>query len=125
MTHGKIVTRGSLEFEQAIQGARDALEKAVYQTAKKELSEALVDLSRRPEPDVTGTIQHCMAALEATAKTLSNDPKATLGEIINREAAKLSIPPPLDTAIQKIWGYASEMGRHLREGRTPTEYRII
>ena len=68
---------------------------------------------------MTGKIQHCMAALEATARTLSNEPKATLGEIISRYATDLAIPPPLDDAVQKIWGYASEKGRHLREGRTP------
>jgi len=26
---------------------------------------------------------------------------------------------PLDTAVEKAWGFASEMGRHIREGRQP------
>ncbi len=29
------------------------------------------------------------------------------------------MPKPLDIAVEKAWGYASEMGRHLQEGRTP------
>ena len=34
-------------------------------------AEALRDISRRPEPDVTGSIQHVCAAMEATARDLA------------------------------------------------------
>jgi hypothetical protein len=30
------------------------------------------------------------------------------------------VPCPLDEAISKVWGYASENARHIREGREPT-----
>lgn len=119
MVNGQIVTRGDIEFEHAVGGAVEQLGNANLQTAKRELQEARNDLSRRPEPDVTGTIQHCMAALEATARVIANDPRATLGEILARHRDALGIPRPLDTALGQIWGYASEMGRHLREGRNP------
>ena len=39
----------------------------------------------------------------------------TLGQII----PELKLPKPLDSALEKLWGYTSEQGRHLREGRTP------
>lgn len=120
MVGGQVVTRGAEEFEHAVVAAVGELEDANLYTARTELQEARHDLSRRPEPDITGTIQHCMAALEATARVLANDPRATLGEIVGRRAAELGIPRPLDSALQQIWGYASEMGRHLREGRDPT-----
>ena len=29
------------------------------------------------------------------------------------------VPKPLDIAIEKIWGFTSEQGRHLREGQAP------
>jgi hypothetical protein len=29
------------------------------------------------------------------------------------------VPSPLDDSIIKAWGYASEMARHIREGRVP------
>jgi len=29
------------------------------------------------------------------------------------------VPSPLDQAVSKMWGYASEQGRHLREGQEP------
>ncbi len=98
----------------------ETLEEAGYEAAKRELEEGRRDLSRRPEPDVTGAIQHCMAALECTARIVSGDERATLGEIINRRAADLGLPRPLDNAIEKMWGYASEVARHIREGQTPT-----
>ena len=119
MVNGEIVTRGPAEFEHAVAEAVARVEEAGYQTVRRELEEARRDLSRRPEPDITGTVQHCMAALECTARTVSGDERATLGEIIARHAAELEIPPPLDNAIERMWGYASEMARHLREGRVP------
>lgn len=119
MQNGHIVTRGAEEFEHAVGAAVQALGDANFATAQRELEEARRDLSRRPEPDITGTVQHCMAALEATARVLSNEPRATLGDIINRRAEELGLPRPLDNALERMWGYASEMGRHLREGRNP------
>jgi hypothetical protein len=117
---GRIVTRGPDEFEHGVNQAVAALIEAGYQTPKAELEEARRDLSRRPDPDITGTIQHCMASLECTARILSGDQRATLGEIVARRVAQMGIPRPLDEVIEKAWGYASEMARHLREGRTPT-----
>lgn len=117
---GQIVTRGEEEFEHAVVAAVEGLGAANLRTTKTELQEARRDLSRRPDPDITGTIQHCMAALEATARALMNDPRATLGDIINRRAEDLGIPRPLDNALERLWGYASETGRHLREGRNPS-----
>lgn len=119
MINGQIVTRGPEEFEHAVNEAQAAVAEAGYQTPRTELEEARRDLSRRPAPDITGTIQHCIAALECTARVVSGDQRATLGEIIQRRAADLGIPRPLDSAIERMWGFASEMARHLREGRVP------
>lgn len=120
LIEGQIVTRGPREFEHAVAQAVAAAEEAGLHTARGELEEARRDLSRRPEPDITGTIQHCMAALECTARVVTGDERATLGDLIQRHAAALGIPRPLDNAIERMWGYASEMGRHLREGRVPS-----
>jgi AbiJ-like protein len=119
MIDGQIVTRGDQEFERVVAQAAVQIEAAGLQTPKTELEEARADLSRRPEPDITGTVQHCMAALECVARVVSDDERATLGEIIQRHAADIGIPKPLDAAIDKMWGYASEMARHLRGGRVP------
>lgn len=114
---GEIQTRGDEAFEQVVADAKTQLATSGRVSAARELHEALRDLSRRPDPDVTGSIQHALAALECVARDVTGDPKATLGSIIKSYAGL--IPPPLDIAVSKLWGYASEQGRHLREGREP------
>jgi hypothetical protein len=117
LLEGNIEVRGAETFEQAVHGGRDALEEAGRATAARELHEALADLSRRPEADITGAIQHAMAALECVARDAVGDQRATLGEIAKRYPDLF--PPPLDQALHRIWGYASEAGRHLKEGKAP------
>ncbi len=115
---GLIELRGSEGYEAILKKTDGVLADTGRNTARKELHEAVVDLSRRPEPDITGAIQHAMASLECVARDACGDPKATLGEILNRY--ENLIPPPLDQAISKAWGYASENARHIREGREPS-----
>lgn len=117
IVNGKIETRGDEIFETAIKNIETVLQFANLQTAKSEIKEALLDLSRRPQPDITGAIQHSLACLECVCREVSGDKKATLGEVIKRNPG--IIPKPLDIAIEKLWGYSSEKGRHLSEGLTP------
>jgi hypothetical protein len=111
-----IVTRGDEVFQATINKAIGRLDTTGFSRAQTELKEAFMDLSRRPQPDLTGTIQHSMGALESVTRELSGNPKATLGEII--KAAPNLIPKPLDTALPMIWGYSSEFARHIREDRS-------
>jgi AbiJ N-terminal domain 4 len=122
MTKGDIVNRGTEAFETTVHTASTALHEAGRTTAKGEIHEALADLSRRPEPDLTGAVQHAMAALECVAREACGNNKATLGDIIKRHPDL--IPKPLDAAVEKAWGYASEMGRHIREGREPARKEV-
>jgi len=115
---GRIEVRGPEAFEIAVRPAVAQLQSAGLRTAAQEIHEALRDLARRPDPDITGAIQHAMAATECVAREAASDPRATLGEILNRHPGL--VPRPLDEALEKIWGFASEMARHLREGRTPS-----
>lgn len=113
----RIEARGPEAFEAVVAQARMIIDGHGLQTAHRELHEALLDLSRRPQPDVTGAVQHAAAALECVAREVTADPKATLGEILSRYPAVL--PPVLSQALAKLWGFASETARHIREGRTP------
>lgn len=117
MIDDQIVTRGTETFESNVYGAVDALEKSGRLTARDEIHEALADLSRRPQPDLTGAIHHAMGALECAARDVCGDGKATLGEVIKKYPG--TIPKPLDESVAKAWGYASEMARHIREGHRP------
>ncbi|MBX3182884.1 MAG: hypothetical protein KIT72_18175 [Polyangiaceae bacterium] len=120
MEHGLIVYRGDQPFEHAVKSAHQVLQRAGRSAAQSEIEEALRDLSRRPTPDRTGAIQHSMAALECVARDISGDPKQTLGALLKNYRTTLAIPRPLDSAVEKAWGYASEVGRHLQEGREPS-----
>ncbi|KAF0231755.1 MAG: hypothetical protein FD177_2695 [Desulfovibrionaceae bacterium] len=114
----QIEARGSEIFEDATKKVITLLAESGFETARNEMHEALRDLSRRPNSDVTGAIQHSMAALECVARELSGDRNATLGKIMQQ--CNGLIPKPLDDVVSKVWGYASENARHVREGQTPT-----
>lgn len=113
---GRVESRGSEVFEDLGRKALSQLEPE-NKTASVQLHEALTDLSRRPEVDATGAVQHAIAALECVAREITGDRNSTLGKII-RDNPNL-LPTPLDQAVEKLWGYTSEQGRHLRESASP------
>ena len=112
MQDGQIVLRGEA-FSEPTKQAVSILIETGRTNAAQEIQEAIRDISRRPKPDITGAIQHAMAGLEATARDLTGQPNETLGKLI----PKLDIPKPLDAAVEKMWGYASNRGRHIKEGQ--------
>ncbi len=118
LVDGHIEVRAPEALQRTLETAEKTLDSASLPTARQELKEGLGDLSRRPDPDVSGAIQHSVAALECVAREVAGDPKATLGEIIKR--GSLQIPKPLDDSVAKAWAFASEYARHIREGRTST-----
>ena len=117
LVDGEVRTRGPEDFEETVREAGEILLAAGRGTAASEIHEALSDLSRRPDPDLTGALHHGLAALECVMRDVCGDQNATLGALLKRHAGV--IPPPVDQALGKIWGFASEQGRHVREGRTP------
>lgn len=112
-----LVFRGNEGFATVTAKAVDVLTQSDRTTAANEIREALADLSRRPVPDRTGAIQHAIAALEATARHITGQPKLTLGQLVS----ELDLPKPLDQALEKLWGFGSQYGRHLREGEIPRD----
>jgi hypothetical protein len=120
---GRIEFRGEETFEIVLKAATQSLNENGLNTAKQELTEALQDLSRRPEPDLSGAIQHSMASLECLAREVTGDKQKTLGAIIKQYPGLL--PKVLDDVISKIWGYSSEVARHRREGQSLDENEVI
>jgi hypothetical protein len=113
---GRLEYHGTEGFSEAVGSAVEMAEQSGMQTAASELHEALSDISRRPNPDTTGAVQHSLAALECVAREITGERSATLGRLVQRH---LSLPSPLDAAVEKLWGFASNTGRHLEEGRAP------
>lgn len=112
---GVLEMRGEEPLENVLEVAFQQIEASGFEVATQELSEAWTDLSRRPEPDLSGAVHHAMAALEAVAKEWGDAPKLTLGDIIKKQPDMF--PPPLNDAAAKLWGFASEQARHGKEGR--------
>lgn len=109
-----IIFRGGEAFGKVTSDASAVLYASGRSVAANEIHEALRDISRRPTPDITGAIQHAVAALECTARDVVGERGATLGALL----PKLALPKPLDSAVEKLWGFASDRARHLREGET-------
>ena len=84
LVEGHLETRGPEGFKVTVDSARQSLKKAKLPTAHDEIHEAMRDLSRRPDPDLTGAIHHAMGALECTARTYTGEVKATLGVILKK-----------------------------------------
>jgi hypothetical protein len=114
LASGEFIVRGGDTFQYAVESAIAKCANSNRSRARNEMHEALRDMSRRPDPDVTGALHHAMAALEAIAREAAGDPNATLGAILKHHPDL--VPKPLDTAIEKVWGYCSERARHAREG---------
>ncbi|PVZ87441.1 hypothetical protein C9426_12720 [Serratia sp. S1B] len=112
----RVEMRGTEIFEIAVRQGQEALRQQKRMTAASELHEALNDLSRRPQPETTGAIQHAMAALECVARDVVGS-KDTLGQLVQRNAG--IFPAPIDQIVDKAWGYTSNYGRHLKEGQPP------
>lgn len=112
---GRLDIRGAESFELLRERTSEAVNASPYDVAASELNEAWSDLSRRPEPDVSGAATHALAALEALAREFTSDVKSTLGEIIKKHPG--TFPPPVDDAVTKLWGYASNEARHGKEKR--------
>ncbi|MBF6989309.1 AbiJ-NTD4 domain-containing protein [Cupriavidus sp. IK-TO18] len=115
---GQVVYRGEEGFDRVVTDARETEANHGHTTASRELHEAIMDLSRRPNPDTTGAVQHAMASLECVARDITNQHSLTLGEWV--KANRDRIGAPLDKAIESMWGFTSNHGRHLSEGREPS-----
>ncbi len=110
--------RGNESFENILQNVEETLNEVNAPTSRNEIKEAIRDLSRRPNPEITGAIQHSVAALECLCREITNDRKLTLGQLIKSHPE--IVPSPLNIVIDKIFGFSSEKGRHLKEGNAPS-----
>jgi hypothetical protein len=114
LVDGRVQECGDEIHEGLIQDATDALTSTGRSTAAAELKKAIEALSARPDADTRGAVIRAVGAVEALARDVLGDSNATLGQLVN----KLNLPPPLREAVAKIWGYASDQARHVREGQT-------
>jgi len=115
--NGLVEYRGDDILENDFKNVQKELSTRGLNSSRKEIEEAIQDLSKRPYADVTGAIQHSLTALECVCRKVSGAENMTLGALIKKYPDL--VPNPLNTAIEKIWGFASEQGRHLKDGKEP------
>jgi len=113
LADGAVEDRGDDAHDRLTRSAIDALATTGRLTAASEMKKAIEALSRRPDADTRGAVTRAIGALEALARDLAKDPTATLGQIVPR----LPLPRPLDQSVSKLWGFASDRARHVREGQ--------
>jgi hypothetical protein len=116
-TAGDITYKGSEAFESIAATAELVLHATNKLTAEAEIHKALENLSKRPVPDLTGAVQHAMAALECVATDVCGDKGETLGQVVKKHPDRF--PPPIGQAVSMLYGFASDKGRHLTEGGEP------
>jgi AbiJ N-terminal domain 4 len=101
-----------------------AIEAAIKDTNKfapvqEHLKSSVVTFSNRENPDYRNSIKESISAVEAIARIITGNDKATLGDALNKVAEHHKIHGSLKVAFSKIYGYTSDEGgiRHsLTEG---------
>ena len=85
-----------------------------------------ISLFKNKPADYANSIKESISAIEALCQIIIDDEKATLGKAIKKLKEKgVIIPPALEGAFDKLYGYTSNEGgiRHaLSEGDTPPTF---
>jgi hypothetical protein len=106
------------EIEEALRSPLDSV--------RNHLDTAIAHLSSRDNPDYRNSVKESISAVEALARAVSQEPKATLGQLIKTLESHAGIHPALKSAFSSLYGYTSDEGgiRHslLQEAKiTKTE----
>jgi AbiJ N-terminal domain 4 len=81
-----------------------------YVGAQQHLQTAISLFSKKPEPDYRNSIKEAISAVEAIARVITENPKATLGEALKKIEEKMTIHPALREAMSRLYGYTSDEG---------------
>jgi len=117
----RVTLRTGVVSDVIVGAALKSLDEADRVTAASELQKAMRALSQRPEPDTRDAVRFAAGAMEALARDVTGDRRATLGQILkaHRKSGTL-LHEPLMEALEKCWGYANDVARHVDETKVPT-----
>jgi hypothetical protein len=88
----------------------DAASVGPFMGAQRHLQTAISLFSKKPEPDYRNSIKEAISAVEAVARVVTENPKATLGEALRKIDERMAIHPALREAMNKLYGYTSDEG---------------
>lgn len=86
----------------------EALADTRFAPVRFHLERALNLLSDRKQPDYRNSIKESISAVEAMARVVSQNPKATLGEALKVLEKKGHLHPALKDAFSKLYGYTND-----------------
>jgi AbiJ N-terminal domain 4 len=93
---------------QEIEMLEQALADTTNTGAAAHLKRSLELLADRKAPDYRNSIKESISAVESIARTISNSPKATLGEALKILEKKDKIHPALKEGFLRLYGYTSD-----------------
>lgn len=106
-----------LEIEDAIKNTDQ------FRPVKTHLETALACISDRKNPDYRNSVKESISAVEALAKIITKNEKATLGQALKEMEATHKIPTVLKIIFEKLYGYTSDQGG-IRHALTETSVEI-
>lgn len=86
----------------------EALADTRFAPVTSHLERALNLLADRKQPDYRNSIKESVSAVEAMARVVSHNPKATLGEALKILEKKGHLHPALKDGFSKLYGYTND-----------------
>ncbi len=96
--------------EKEVEMLEQALDDHNFPGVTAHLRRALELLSDRKKPDYRNSIKESISAVESLAKSITGNPKATLGEALNVINQNAKVHPALLKGFANLYGYASDEG---------------
>lgn len=117
LVHGHVTPIVATMELEAVEAAAGQPVVAVHQ----HLRQALAHLSDKQSPDYRNAIKEAISAVEAAARHVADDSKATLAQALKAIDRADSLHPAMKSAFEKLYGYTSDEGgiRHALSGTTP------
>ena len=81
-----------------------------FSGAREHMRSAIALFSKKPQPDYRNSIKEAISAVESTARVVTGNPKATLGDALRTLNSKIAIHPALRDGMNKLYGYTSDEG---------------
>ena len=76
--------------------------------ARMHLQQAVVLLAQKPEPDYRNSVKESISAVEAMARAVTENPKASLKEALKVVEERAELHVGLRVGLEKLYGYTSD-----------------
>lgn len=79
-----------------------------FSGAREHIQSAIALFSKKPRADYRNSIKESISAVEAAARVVTGNPKATLGEALKVLSGKIAIHPAMKDGMNKFYGYTND-----------------